>query len=309
MPDMRQEIEAAAIGWLIRLRDGTAEDWQQFAAWLEADPAHGPAYDEIALADDALGELPPARSEPVVPAEEEASAGWLGRRAFLGWSIAAALVATAGYVSLRPSQDLQAIVTAPGERRSLTLADGSRVDLNGSTRLLIDRNNPRFASLAEGEALFRMAHDPSRLFEVEARDVQVRVIGTIFNVAHAEGGVEVAVAEGTVLLNPDGEAATLTAGMAARVESRGTTIGRRDPAEVGGWTQSRLIYSSAPLARIAADLSRNLGVRIEASANVADKRFTGVIVLAGDRERLVRRVAALLGVKVRRSGDGWLLTS
>jgi len=308
MPQSRKQVEEAAIAWLIRLRDGGAEDWERFTAWLEADPEHAAVYDEVALADDALGALPPAAPLPAANDEAPPQRSF-GRRTFLGWSVAAALVATTGYLTLHQQADLYAIETGPGQRRSIDLADGSRIDLNGSTRIVLDRENVRFASLAEGEALFTMAHDPSRPFRVEAGDAEIRVVGTVFNVVHAGGEVEVAVAEGAVLFNPGREAVSLSAGMALRSAGGRLARVREDAAAVGGWRESRLSYSSATTARIAADLSRNLGVPVRAGPEVAGRRFSGVIVLDEDRERLFRRVAALLGVDARRSGEGWLLTA
>ena len=41
---------------------------------------------------------------------------------------------------------------------------------------------------------------------------------------------------------------------------------------------------------------------------IAGRPFTGVIVLDRDRELLFGRVAALLGVRAVRAGDGWTLT-
>ena len=49
----RKEIEAEAVGWVIRLREAGEADWDAFTLWLEADPEHLAAYEEAALADDA----------------------------------------------------------------------------------------------------------------------------------------------------------------------------------------------------------------------------------------------------------------
>ena len=40
-----------ALGWVIRTRDPEFADWEAFTAWLEADPAHAPAYDALMTAD------------------------------------------------------------------------------------------------------------------------------------------------------------------------------------------------------------------------------------------------------------------
>ncbi|QHL90470.1 hypothetical protein GVO57_06010 [Sphingomonas changnyeongensis] len=78
----------------------------------------------------------------------------------------------------------------------MTLADGSRVDLNGGTRIALDRGNPRFARLERGEALFTIVHDEARPFEVHAGDAVLRDLGTVFDVVREPDRLRVAVAEG-----------------------------------------------------------------------------------------------------------------
>ncbi|WP_309662477.1 DUF4880 domain-containing protein [Sphingomonas sp.] len=51
MPPESATARAQAISWHIRLRDGRAEDWDEFAEWLALDPQHSVAYDEVALGD------------------------------------------------------------------------------------------------------------------------------------------------------------------------------------------------------------------------------------------------------------------
>ena len=308
MPLPEDRIEEEAIAWHVRLREASDEEWERFTLWLEADPVHAQVYDEVALVDDALGALPAAPPRPLPPLREEPPPRRVGRRMVLGSGIAAVLAAVA-YFAFTPGDGLYAIETPPGEPRSITLADGSRIHLNGSTRILLDRDEVRFARLAEGEALFTMAHDAARPFRVEAGEAEIRVIGTVFNVVHARDVVEVAVAEGAVLFNPGAEAVRLTAGSSIVKSDDGIVRGSTPAAAVGAWRESRLVYSSAPLSRIAADLSRNIGVPVAVSPEVATATFSGVIMLDADQERLFRRVSALLSVDARRSGEGWVLTA
>lgn len=308
MPDTTSRIQEEAIGWVIRLRNASGREWEEFTLWLEADPRHLQAYEDAALADQDFERLPAGAPASVMVPESEREPRSAGRRAFLGWAVAAALVATIGYVSVRPGESRYAVETGAGERRSVALADGSRIDLNGSTRIVLDRDEVRFARLETGEALFTIVHDDSAPFEVEAGDALIKDMGTIFNVVHAEGAVEIGVAEGEVLFNPEEEAVRLTPGMTLYKREGQFWVLRGEPASVGGWREGRLSYSSASAGRVAADLSRNLGVAVGASPEVARKRFSGVIVLDRDPERLFRRVSALLDVEARRAGDGWMLT-
>jgi transmembrane sensor len=161
----------------------------------------------------------------------------------------------------------------------------------------------------DGEAFFQVAHNPAHPFRVAAGDAQVEVIGTAFDVVRTPSTIEVAVAEGAVLVDAAPKRVRLNAGMVLRSADGHLTVAKTSEREVGSWRDARLTYSNAPIARIAADISRTTGVRIEASPEVASRTFSGVIIVERDRDRLLRRVAALLDVDVRRSGDAWLLTS
>jgi transmembrane sensor len=219
------------------------------------------------------------------------------------------LVATLGYVTLDSTDNLLRLETAAGARRSHTLADGSRIDLNGATVLVLDRTRPRFAKVEKGEALFTVVHDPERPFGVEAGGTYIKDVGTVFNVAFSGGELEVAVAEGEVILNPNREAVNLSAGMVIRTEGARAVVSRTEVESIGGWRAGRLSYDAASFSKIAQDLSRNLGIPVKLDPQLAKRRFSGVIVLDPDRTLVLRRVAGLLEVDARRTGDGgWNLT-
>ena len=314
----QRQVEEEAIGWVIRLRDAGPEAWEAFTLWLEASPGHAAAYEEAALADAEAGEIEPLPAPIAAPApagdplpatvhvlaERRAS-----RRAFLGWGIAASLVAAIGLGTFANQGSAYVVETGPGERRTVPLADGSRIEMNGSTRLALDADRPRFARLEEGEALFRVVHDAARPFEVEAGDDRLRDMGTVFNVVRGrDGSLEVGVAEGAVLYNPGREAAHLEPGMGLRKGPRERVwIGRFDREAIGGWQEGRLVYVAARVSRIAADLSRNLGVQVAVTPEVADRAFSGVIMLEGEPSEVLHRASALLGVELKKEKGGWRL--
>lgn len=307
-------IEEEAIAWVVRLRDAGAADWAAFTDWLEADPAHQAAYEEAALADLDAEDLAPAL-RPIQPAWTPAAepAQRPNRRRFLGWgggAIAAAVAGLVAYTTIPAGAALYAVETRPGEHRRIDLADGSHIDLNGATRIQLDRNNARFASLERGEALFTVVHDEANPFEVDAAGTRMRDLGTTFNVVAERGAIEVGVSEGRVLFDPQGAAVDLAPGMSLRRVAGGAraVVTRGEPDAIGGWRAGRLSYRSATVAQVASDLTRNLGVTVQASPAVAQQSFTGVIMLAPDKGTAVRRAASLLGVSAGRSGEGWLLT-
>src|SRR5688500_9826233 len=149
MFESRAEIEEQAIGWVVRTRDPAFAGWEEFTEWLERNPAHSRIYDELADADVDLGGAlvsPPAPPR-AMPAPERRGLLHPSRRGFVGWAVAASLLGVIGYYTLGPDASLYPVETAAGARQTVTLADGSRIDLNGSTRLLLDRENPRLAQL------------------------------------------------------------------------------------------------------------------------------------------------------------------
>ncbi len=86
-----------------------------------------------------------------------------------------------------------------GERRSITLADGSTVDLNARSKLRIEFSSAeRRVELLDGQALFQVAKDKQRPFIVHSGDATVRAVGTQFDVYRKDSGTTITVLEGRV---------------------------------------------------------------------------------------------------------------
>jgi len=222
--DTHDSVQAQAIEWHIRLRQGDDATWEAFAAWMAEDERHAAAYDIVEQDDLVLDELLPhvtfreaANDQPEeIHAQPELQPQPQRRRwawALAGGGIAASVAAVIG-VSLVPfdRQELYQVATASGEVRVVTLDPETSVTLNGATRMTFDRNDPRFASLEGGEAFFRVRHDIENPFRLTVGGDVVEDAGTEFNVVHEAGEVRVAVREGKVVYNPAGSAIALIAG-------------------------------------------------------------------------------------------------
>jgi transmembrane sensor len=303
-----QRIETEAIAWHLRLRDGDAADWEAFVRWLEADPARSAAYDAVAHADAALGleAFPPiAANDDHFPDARPA------RRFGPIWAIAA--IAACLLLALLPlpwlgsGADRYEVATAAGERRTVPLGDGSAVALNGATRLVLDRGDPRFAELAAGEATFTIHHDAAHPFIVFAGDHRVHDVGTAFNMVREGERLTVEVIEGEVKFDPHAAAISLTAGQTLAVHERGgrPLIGRRDPGTIAGWRHGQLSYRAAPLESVARDLARSLGAQVSVDPGIAALPFTGSVRVAGGAETVLTGFAATLGMEARRDGNAW----
>lgn len=299
-------IEEQAIAWTIRARDPDFDDWDALTEWLEADAAHNAAFQKLALLDDMLPELMPAPKKRqwrrVIIQPSRWSAAGFG-------AIAAVFVAVITLSVFMAQPSYYSVETGSGEQRVIALDDGSRIELNGDTQITLSKDDPRFAVLDRGEALFTVVHNESDPFIVEVGDAVVQDAGTVFNIIHSGETTEVGVSEGLVIFNPEDEKLSLAPGRGLRVAGRG-----RAPetfsiptAAVGSWKRNQLTYTDADMGRIAADLSRSLGQKITVDAQAKSMRFTGTINLTKDVGRFFDETAPVLGVSAKRTKDGWIL--
>jgi transmembrane sensor len=301
--------EAQAIDWIIRQRDPAFGDWDDFADWLAEDPAHAEVYDALASLDQDLDALPPENAPSVVIRPRERARP--SRRLWFGGAVVAALVAMVSLPNLGLFGNPDRIETAAGEHRTIELADGSKIEINGASIVELDQDRPRFARLEAGEAMFHVVHRQSDPFVVEAGTSRIVDLGTAFNVVRRDRQTAVAVSEGVVLYNPQRDKVRITAGKAIEANDDDATppqVRDVDIANVGAWRSGLLVYNSASLATVADDLRRTAGIEVSVSAAAADRSFSGALVIDKDRARTVADLAALSGTTAERRGDGWVLT-
>lgn len=301
--------EARAIDWLIRQRDPAFADWDGFADWLAVDPEHAATYDAVASLDRDLEALPPAAKPSVVIGREVARRP--SRRAWFGGAVAAALVAAISLPSLGVFGNANRIETAAGEHRTIALADGSKIEINGASVVEIDPDRPRFARLEKGEAMFHVVHREDHPFVVEAGGARIVDLGTAFNVVRRDRQTSVAVSEGIVLYNPDRDKVRLVAGKGIEIrdgDRQPPVVQDVDVASIGGWRSGLLVYNGTPLSVVAEDLKRTAGMQVSVAPAAADLSFRGALIIDKNRNRTISDLAALSGTKAERQGDGWILT-
>ncbi len=307
-----QSVLDEAVAWHLRTAEGSEADWDEFVAWLEADPQHNAAYEMVVDAERELdGAVRMADVRGITAVQTRDS--WLQTVVRAGWRIPAiaagvALAVFGTWAASGGLSDAREIVTAPGEVRTIALAGGGRIVINGGTRIVLDRSDPRKAELKVGEAQFSVQPDPVHPFALTLGNQRVVDIGTVFNVFRSERTTRIEVAEGSVRFE-DGETRL-------RLDAGGTLIangdrfveGSKPVAAIGSWTRGTLVYRDAPLVDVVGDLSRNRGIAIELGPELSDRTFTGVIQLGDNDEELRTRVGRLLGIKIARTADGWALT-
>lgn len=309
------DIFEQAVLWHLRLRDANADEWRAFIEWLEASPRHAAIYDRLTLEDRAIVPLPEpsgsTSSRPIAKYRKVRRRSWI-------WQSAAALLIT-GFVGggllmlVRPdlhSSRPYVVATAPGETRTVRLGGGTSIDLNGGTRLVLDRENPRFALLERGEAIFRVNHDAAAPFTLRSGEIELRDIGTVFNVSRQGQRLTVEVSDGAVMFQPERESVVLRPGsqLTVRGDEDKVVIGHIDPAAVGSWSRGWIVLHDTPVMEAAGAIERATGAQIVVAPELAGKPFTGSIRLTGGAGDTVQRFAQLLDAQYARSGGTWSLT-
>lgn len=318
MTEEATDLMDTARLWMVRASESDFDRWDDLTEWLEADPAHLAAYeaalDEQSWVDDLLGhpDAAPVLYRDDVAEEEDVAPPQSSRvrRWWIGGGALAASLAAVAMLTLQPfTSQMIEVQTGPGEHRTVTLADGSRMILNGETRVSYDPKSGRHAELAYGEALFEIRHDESRPFVVMAGETRLVDVGTVFNVARGDTVLEVGVAEGAVIYEGAKGPVRLNPGdVLTEVGRADVRLSRADPQTVGSWNEGVLHFQNATLAEVAADLSRALGKPVRAGAGAGGLRYTGTLAVDGPADQVMTRAAPLLGVAVRDNGTNWEMT-
>lgn len=316
------DVVDQAIGWHLRLPTASRAEWLAFTDWLEAAAEHAAAYDQITLDDATLWpgieeaspprRLQAANDEALSPGVGRGFWRGPGRFAAAGGAVAAALTLTVLNPFGGGTGDQRYVIETAGQgRKQIAFADGSRILMNGGSRMTLDRTNPRFAALDSGEATFVINHDAAHPFELKSGALTLRDLGTVFNVTRDGERLGVQVAEGAVEFEPDGEALTLRPGVTLSVNERSRKIefARVAPEDVGGWRKGRLSFSATPLASVAAAIGRAGGGDVTVAPALADVPFTGTMGTGGGTAGMVPRLARLTGTAWQRSGDRWILVA
>jgi len=294
-------ISEEALAWLVRTNDADFEDWEAFMEWLEADPVNASAYHRLA---DSENEMRPLVERIAPPAPLPTQTPARTRRYAIAASLA--VIAAAGATILVPRLSPVPYATGPGEQRTLTLAQGDRILMNGDTRLALAGLDRRTVRLEQGEILLQLHGSGEGKVRVKSGDLELVDVGTIFDVVREAETTSVTVAEGAVVADPDGARLALRKG--SRLDAKdGDTVLRAttiDTASVGAWNSGQLSYRSESLARVISDLRRSTGIDFVLQPDMGPRQFTGTLAIAEVR-RDPQALAPLLGVNMRRSGKRW----
>jgi transmembrane sensor len=321
IPDPGADEQASL--WAARLECAQLSSSQKAAleAWLAGEPGRRPLLARYcslsAKLDIAVPELAAAGAFDTAAKPARERIGWSPLRIAVAGLAAAILTVSVvwyGWGSGRPER----IAAAVGERRSFTLADGSHIELNANTSILVENGRAeRRVRLDSGEAFFVVSKDKSRPFIVETPAGSVRVTGTQFNVlTETASQLEVTVVEGTVQVRPgagrqaeSADPLILGAGDRVSVEEGGSRLRALSSSEVYdalAWRNGRIVCAGIPLSEVLARVGHFHGIRITATAGAANLRLDAISNL-DNLDSFLSDLEQGLTVRVKRQPDGSII--
>lgn len=300
---MTQNVDRreAALDWLVRTNDPDFEAWDEFTAWLEADPTNADAYHALVESEERM--RPFVEAMPVVDVVVPER-----KRPRLAIAAGIAALAAAATAIVAPRMMAVEYSTGPGEVRIVSLGGQDKLVMNGSTRLELAGFDRRTVRLAQGQVLLRLNDPGQDKIELLSGDLKLVDVGTVFEVARDGQDTRVVVSEGAVVADPGGAGLKLMPGQRLDTTDGAAVLqaGPADISSVGSFERGQLSYVDEPLGNVVDDLRRSTGIDISASTAISARRFSGTLSVA-EVKRDPNSLAPLLGVSVERSGQGWKL--
>lgn len=308
--------------WAVRMEGGDLTETQctELDAWLVADPSHREALASYCQISTDLEQLLPELvasggvSMPEVTNSEEVTKPH--RLWWVGASLAAAAAIAVIFAPSSPTTPrLERIATAIAECKSITLSDGTNVELNAHTNLVFEATTTeRRVRMGGGQAFFAVTKDPSRPFIVDTPLGSVRVTGTAFDVRTTTAdAIAVTVTEGSVevrLGENDNQSATAPILLEAHDQLTVTAgqssvrkLSADDLADEVAWRDGLIVVDSASLSSVLQRFAHYHGIGISAAAEVADLKLSGRFPIA-DLDGFLHGLETIHPVRVIRDQSG-----
>lgn len=305
LPPDRQVFEAAA-SWFVQFQSEAPTQAQRAAwrQWMESDPAHQVAWQQMEQLQQSLGSMPQHLAQRALSRPQQ-------RRQVLKLMIAAV---GAGYLGWNVHQHtalknvLADYRTPVGRRQHVELADGSQVELNTDTAIdVVFDSQQRLIRLRDGEILIRTASQrDTRPFYVETQQGRIQALGTRFSVRQLQTMTRVGVLEDQVSIVPtSGGERLLSAGQGVDFDTRGISPNRSYPQSASAWVEGQLIVLNEPLGNVIHELARYRRGVLQCDEQAATLRVSGTFRLDA-ADAVLANLQATLPVQVRYFTRYWI---
>ncbi len=213
------------------------------------------------------------------------------------------------------------VIVPYGKRTQITLSDNSSVWLNSGSKLIYPA---RFATekrevYLEGEAIFEVSHNKQQPFMVITHDIEVKVLGTVFDVsAYADDATSTTILEsGSVEMKYKTNSllsqskVKMTPGMMAVYDPNEKTVKQTqvNTKIYTSWREGYFVFERQSLGEILKKISRYYNVSIQLNdQSLADETFTGPLDLRNSATQVLEIIAELINAKVENIDNQIIIT-
>jgi transmembrane sensor len=309
---MNDDLINDATRWYVLLRSGqaTAGDWQRYQLWRAADPRHDALCRQL---ETRLGvfQIPQAQGVSGQLLQQALDAPSSRRQvlqvALVGAGVAAGATWLAKPLGV-PLADLTAdIRTGTGERRTVTLDDGSELSLNAQSAADIQFDpQRRLVRLRDGELLARVAGDRVRPFMIQTDQARLRAYGNRLLVRERAGQGQVVALNGAVEIDSqNGERLQLAAGHEVHYDRAGFGPVQVSSSGATAWVDGFLQVRDRPLSEVIEALRPYHNGVLRLDPSVAGLRVSGLYRL-DNPQQILDTLARTLPIHITRRTGLWV---
>ncbi len=328
--------DASPKTWVLRIQQGALSDTEKnaFSLW-RAVPENMAAYSKAGLIWGAIDQVASApeilqvRESILAKTGEAKTARWRrGVAVGIAASVAAMIVGAVLFAQNDKAivSSLHAVLGVPfapaegtyrttvGERSTVTLRDGSILNLNTNSEAEVTfTDSERRVVLRHGQALFEVAKNQPRPFVVYAGDRRIVATGTAFDVRLGNAGVEVTLVEGHVLVDRPGiqevqkthRPAELKPGerLVAKVGTD-DSVDSANVERITSWTAGKLVFLDTRLDAAIAETNRYTRTPIQLADDKLGRLPVNGVFRAGQPAEFARAIAQIYPLDIAYQSDG-----
>jgi transmembrane sensor len=307
-------IDWQAAQWIDRMSRPVidSDTAAAFDHWILTDPRHVDSYARMSAVwqsnglESALGEavrsVDASNDDDAVPNQ--------GLARLVRGGVAASLLVLACFGGAQLLVSDASYATATGGTRTVALADGSTVRMNGDTRITV-RIAPwsRHVTLERGEAFFDVAHERLRGFSVDAGGASVSVLGTAFDVDRIDSDTRIIqVYRGLVTVDAGaGRQWRLPAGSGLELSGEHVRSLKGVAGDRPGWTDGWFEANDMPMLQLIERLNR-IAVH---PVRLADPALGELLVTgrfqANDPKNMLEAITAIHDLRWRDAGNHYVV--
>src|SRR5690606_34520521 len=193
----------------------------------------------------------------------------------------------------------------------ITLSDGTAVWVNAASELRFPEHfgDAERRVYLKGEAYFEVAKDTERPFFVETEEVDIRVLGTHFNVSAYGKNVKTSLAEGSVKVINEAQSVVIVPGQSAEWNNKSIKVGKTNLQRDLAWKNNVFYFKNDHIIHIANQLKRWYNIDISLSQDVPlTNTYSGEIGRDVNLSEVLTMLAFVSDLKFTLSNNKLLIT-